>query len=371
MFGRNWQLVRSNARRYPGIPGSHQVANAESPFIAKSSRCSASSLQKNSDIRLGFVGLGNMGLPMALNILRRANEERGSLSVSSLVAFDTNAAACESLLAHHQKHETRVPNLEVVHSVSDLGAAGCNAIITMLPGCKAVNSVMLEIHKGLESTALPRTFIDCSTVSPTTSKHWHTFWEQQGHSMQDAPVSGGVKGATAGTLTFMVGSPYSRAEFDSSVVRPILQLMGQRIVLCGGPGTGAATKLCNNLALAAQMVGVCEALNLGEALGVDPVVLAQVMNTSTAACWSSQVNNPHPAVAASMDGDGPPAAHGYQGGFGSKLMLKDLGLAVAAAEDAGVSVPLTSVSKELYRLATLRGMGDKDFGVLLEFLKGK
>ena len=314
-----------------------------------------------------------MGLPMALNILSNANGGRNSIVVSSLIAFDSNRSTCESLLNYQQEHQNG-PKVEVVNCVSDVGAAECNAIITMLPGCKALDSVMENIYKGNETigaTLASQTFIDCSTVSPSTSKRWHNFWERQGHSMHDAPVSGGVKGATEGTLTFMVGSSYDSAKFDCSTVQSILQLMGQRIILCGGPGTGAATKLCNNLALAAQMVGVCEALNLGEALGVDPIVLAQVMNTSTAACWSSKVNNPHPVVASTMDGDGTPAARGYEGGFASNLMLKDLGLAVAAAEEAAVALPVTAVSKELYRLVTLRGLGKKDFGVLLEFLKGK
>ena len=121
------------------------------------------------------------------------------------------------------------------------------------------------------------------------------------------------------------------------------------------------------------MIGICEAMSLGEACGVDPVVLADVMNTSTAKCWSSEVCNPHPAVAKSKiaNGVGPPASKDYEGGFGTKLMLKDLGLAVAAAEQAGVAVPLAAASKELYQMAANRGMGDKDFGVMFQFLTGQ
>lgn len=331
--------------------------------------------------RVGFVGLGNMGLPMALNLVKQQDASNRSdeecVGEVSLLAYDTNPVACASLLDRgHGK-------VEMVDSVVDLGAAGCDAVITMLPGCAAVDAVMGSIQEGLEQQSSKQNngsiaFIDCSTVSPTTSRRWHEIWWGQGHTMFDAPVSGGVKGATAGSLTFMVGcgtEPAAPASLDQ-LVRPLLELMGQRIVVCGGPGTGSATKLCNNLALSAQMVGICEALNLGEALNVDPVVLAEVMNTSTAACWSSQVNNPHPAVATAMKnssgGDGgPPASRNYEGGFGAKLMLKDLGLAVSAAEESSVALPLTSTSKELYRLVTLRGLGDKDFGVMLEFLRGK
>jgi 3-hydroxyisobutyrate dehydrogenase len=190
--------------------------------------------------------------------------------------------------------------------------------------------------------------------------------------MLDAPVSGGVRGASEATLTFMVGN--SSAKFVTGtptaldVAQPLLEHMGRRIVICGGPGAGAATKLCNNLALAAQMAGICEAMNLGDALGVDPVVLAQVMNTSTAKSWSCEVNNPHPAVAAINQ---TPAALDYQGGFSAQLMLKDLGLAVDAGQANNVALPIGNATKELYRMATLQGKGSKDFGVLLQFLRGK
>jgi 3-hydroxyisobutyrate dehydrogenase len=151
---------------------------------------------------------------------------------------------------------------------------------------------------------------------------------------------------------------------------PYLDCMGQRTIDCGGAGAGSAVKLCNNLALAAQMIGICEAMNLGESLGVDPVVLADVMNTSTAKSWSCEVNNPHPAVAVAKGGK-TPSAEDYEGGFGTKLMLKDLSLALSAGAEAGVSLPLCSTSKELYKLADAHGLGNKDFGVMLQFLRGK
>jgi len=150
---------------------------------------------------------------------------------------------------------------------------------------------------------------------------------------------------------------------------PFFAAMGKRTVECGGPGAGSAVKLCNNLALAAQMVGICEAMNLGESLGVDPIVLADVMNTSTAKSWSCEVNNPHPIVGVSKGN--MPSANNYEGGFGTKLMLKDLSLAVSAGAEAGVSLPLGGVAKELYKLADLHGLGEKDFGVMLQFLRGR
>jgi 3-hydroxyisobutyrate dehydrogenase len=292
-----------------------------------------------------------MGLPMSLNLAKH----------TQVLAFDTNPSACTVAAKN---------GIQLAESVEEIGASDCHVIFSMLPGCAVVDAVMSELMEHIPESSLSRVMVDCSTVSPSTSRRWHEKWRSQGHAMLDAPVSGGVKGASDGSLTFMVGCDHDNA-LDRA--EAYLNMMGKRVIACGGPGAGAATKLCNNLALATQMIGICEALNLGEALGVDPVVLADVMNTSTAKCWSSEVNNPHPSVAAvkSIHGVGPPASRDYEGGFGVKLMLKDLGLAVAAAEGAGVAVPMTSTSKELYKMTKLRGLGEKDFGVMLQFLKGK
>lgn len=292
--------------------------------------------------KIGFVGLGNMGLPMCLNLVR-GNKE--------VLAFDLNEQSLR---------EAEIGGAHPVETLEEL-AEGCSLVVTMLPGCQAVDAVMPTL---LKSMPHPSVFIDCSTVSPSTSRRLNEEAEKHGHALMDAPVSGGVKGAQDATLTFMAGATEDSKAFQSA--KPVLELMGQRVISCGGIGTGAATKLCNNLALAAQMIGICEAMNLGEELGVDPNTLANVMNMSTAKCWSSQVNNPHPDVA-----DGTPASNDYEGGFGTKLMLKDLGLAVAAAEENGVALPLGVTSKELYRLANMRGLGEKDFGIILQFLRGR
>jgi 3-hydroxyisobutyrate dehydrogenase len=291
---------------------------------------------------VGFLGLGNMGLPMAVNLAKR----------EKVLAFD---------LSSKSMAKSRKSGVMTADSIEEI-AKESSVIFTMLPTCQAVNAAM--------STMIPwcgdkTIFVDCSTVSPTTSCRWHATLQEHGHDMIDAPVSGGVKGAQNASLTFMVGSSSPEA---LEVATALLELMGNRIVQCGGPGTGSATKLCNNLALAAQMVGICEAMNLGEALGVDPVVLANVMNTSTAKCWASEVNNPHPDVASQT---GSPASNEYQGGFGTRLMLKDLGLAVDAGKDVRVALPIGTATKELYQMADLRGLGEKDFGVMLQFLKGK
>ncbi len=315
------------------------------------SSSSTSSLGAPSSI--GFIGLGNMGLPMALNLAKKSS--------SPVLAFDLNESSMK---------EASDGGANLAKSVIEIGAS-CNVIFSMLPGCAAVHSVMGSLMSASRSVS-QMVVVDCSTVSPITARQWHDAWQAKGHAMLDAPVSGGVRGASEATLTFMVGN--SSAKFVTGtptaldVAQPLLEHMGRRIVICGGPGAGAATKLCNNLALAAQMAGICEAMNLGDALGVDPVVLAQVMNTSTAKSWSCEVNNPHPAVAAINQ---TPAALDYQGGFSAQLMLKDLGLAVDAGQANNVALPIGNATKELYRMATLQGKGSKDFGVLLQFLRGK
>jgi 3-hydroxyisobutyrate dehydrogenase len=288
-----------------------------------------------------------MGLPMAVNLAKTNN----------VLAFD---------LSKDARSKAEGQGLTTADSIASV-VQQSSTLLTMLPGDNAVYSV-LEIfseHCPANTTTRTVTVIDCSTVSPSTSRYWHDQLAAKGHVFVDAPVSGGVHGAQNASLTFMVGSS---EDAMPSIIAPILKGMGHRVIACGGPGAGAAVKLCNNLALAAQMVGICEAMNLGDALGVDPVVLANVMNTSTAKSWSCEVNNPHPAVASQTKS---PASKDYAGGFGTKLMLKDLGLAVAAGRDARVALPLGTATKELYQMADLHGLGDKDFGVMLQFLKGK
>ena len=302
-----------------------------------------------------------MGLPMAINLATKSTNH-------NVVVFDLN----EQVLDKIQKEVTNVQAVSSVESIMTSSSKPPSTIITMLPGDAAVDSVMNTILKHLPATATTgsssttTTIIDCSTVSPTTSRYWHNTLHDKNCLFVDAPVSGGVKGAQDSTLTFMVGT--TEEALHDSTIHTTLSCMGGRIIPCGGSGSGAAVKLCNNLALAAQMVGICEAMNLGEALGVDPQVLADVMNTSTAKSWSCEVNNPHPDVAAKV---GSPASKDYNGGFGTKLMLKDLGLAVSAGKEAHVALPLGNVTKELYQLADLRGLGSKDFGVILQFLRGK
>jgi 3-hydroxyisobutyrate dehydrogenase len=296
-----------------------------------------------------------MGLPMAINLATKSDHP--------VIAFDVNPQALRTV--QQVKSIQAATSIEAMMDLTQsCSPSPLSAFVTMLPGDAAVDSVMSIISSLLTYKTI---IIDCSTVSPTTSRKWYDMFMERDCLFVDAPVSGGVKGARDATLTFMVGSDEETLS-ASPTVHSILSHMGSRIIPCGGPGAGAAVKLCNNLALAAQMAGVCEAMNLGEALGVNPTVLASVMNSSTAKSWSCEVNNPHPQVAAMT---GSPASNDYQGGFGARLMLKDLGLAVSAGKEANVALPIGHAVSELYRMAGLRGLGDKDFGVILQFLRGR
>lgn len=295
---------------------------------------------------LGFVGLGRMGLPMAKNLVQS----------TAVVAFDSNPIACD---------DASESGIDIVDSLAAVAASDSQVLICMLPGDQAFNEVMTEWQGSFDTK---RYVVNCSTVSPSTSKRWaEIFRTDGGHAVLDAPVSGGTTGASNGTLSFMVGC---EDENDLKAVQLYLDVMGQRTICCGKPGAGSATKLCNNLALAAQMVGISEALNLGESLGIDPIVLSNVMNTSTAKCWSCEVNNPHPTVAQSLS-HSPPASNDYQGGFATNLMLKDLKLALQAAAEEDISLPLTATTKDLYHLVQKHGHGEFDFGVVLQFLRGQ
>ena len=242
-------------------------------------------------------------------------------------------------------------------SVAEL-ANKCGTIITMLPKNEHVAGA-LRGEDGVFANAAPGALIiDASTIDPTLSQELNREASERDMYMVDAPVSGGVGGAANGTLTFMVGGN----EESVDMARPILMAMGSNVVHCGGAGTGSTTKLCNNLALAIQMIGTSEALHLGASLGADPAVLSSVMNTSTARCWSSDTYNPVPGVM-----DGVPSSNEYNGGFAVGLMEKDLGLAMAAAEGKAFT-PFGENAREMYSKLKDEGFTDKDFSVVYKYL---
>jgi 3-hydroxyisobutyrate dehydrogenase len=288
-------------------------------------------------MNIAFIGLGNMGAPMARNLLKAGH---------SLNLFDLNKDILAELAALGG-HISTSPRE---------AAQGTEMVITMLPAAAHVRSVWLGEDGVLAGIAKGVPAVDCSTIDPQTARDVAAAAAKQGVQMADAPVSGGTSGAQAGTLTFMVGAP--QALFDT--LHPVLEQMGRNIVHCGDVGTGQVAKICNNLLLGISMVGVSEAMALGAALGIDSEVLAGVINSSTGRCWSSEVYNPWPGIVETA-----PASRGYTGGFGAELMLKDLGLATEAARQAHQPVVMGAVAQQLYQAMSLRGEGGKDFSAII------
>ena len=288
-------------------------------------------------MNIAFIGLGNMGAPMARNLLKAGH---------SLNLFDLNKDILAELAALGG-HISTSPRE---------AAQGTELVITMLPAAAHVRSVWLGEDGVLAGIAKGVPAVDCSTIDPQTARDVAAAAAKQGVQMADAPVSGGTGGAQAGTLTFMVGAP--QALFDT--LHPVLAQMGRNIVHCGDVGTGQVAKICNNLLLGISMVGVSEAMALGAALGIDSEVLAGVINSSTGRCWSSEVYNPWPGIVETA-----PASRGYTGGFGAELMLKDLGLATEAARQAHQPVVMGAVAQQLYQAMSLRGEGGKDFSAII------
>ncbi|ATR81644.1 3-hydroxyisobutyrate dehydrogenase [Pseudomonas sp. FFUP_PS_473] len=289
-------------------------------------------------MRIAFIGLGNMGAPMARNLIKAGHQ---------LNVFDLN----KTILAELAELGSQV-------SASPREAAeGSELVITMLPAAAHVRSVYLSEDGVLAGVRAGTPVVDCSTIDPQTARDVAAAAAKQGVALADAPVSGGTGGAQAGTLTFMVGAS---AELFATL-QPVLAQMGRNIVHCGDVGTGQIAKICNNLLLGISMVGVSEAMALGNALGIDTKVLAGIINSSTGRCWSSDTYNPWPGIIETA-----PASRGYTGGFGAELMLKDLGLATEAARQAHQPVILGAVAQQLYQAMSLRGDGGKDFSAIVE-----
>jgi len=289
-------------------------------------------------MKIAFIGLGNMGAPMARNLIKAGHQ---------LNLFDLNQTVLAELAA-----------LGGHISVSPKDAAqGSELVITMLPAAAHVRSVYLNEDGVLAGIAQGVPAVDCSTIDPQTIRDVAATAAKQGVVLGDAPVSGGTGGAQAGTLTFMVGA--SAEHFE--VLKPVLAQMGKNIVHCGDVGTGQIAKICNNMLLGISMIGVAEAMALGNSLGIDTGVLAGIINSSTGRCWSSEVYNPWPGIVETA-----PASRGYTGGFGAELMLKDLGLATEAARVAHQPVILGAVAQQLYQAMSLRGEGGKDFSAIIE-----
>lgn len=291
--------------------------------------------------QIAFIGLGNMGAPMVANLLKAGHR---------LAVFDLVPEAVARL---------EQAGARAAASAAD-AAAGAQVVISMLPAGQHVKGLYLGEGALLDAVGPDALLIDCSTIDAQTARELAAAAGQRGLAMLDAPVSGGVAGAEAGTLTFIVGGEAAALER----ARPILEAMGKKIFHAGGAGAGQVAKMCNNMLLGILMTGTAEALNLGVANGLDPKVLSEIMKASSGNNWALQVYNPYPGVM-----DGVPASRGYQGGFGVDLLVKDLGLALAAGMASQTALPLGTLVRQLYLAHSKQGAGRLDFSSIIRFLE--
>ncbi|SEA09331.1 3-hydroxyisobutyrate dehydrogenase [Microbulbifer marinus] len=282
---------------------------------------------------VAFFGLGHMGGPMAANLVEAGFTVKG---------FDPVAALLD-ISASRGVGKASSP-LEAV--------AGADYVLSMLPNGEDVEALYIDRDKLLDHIAETTLVIDCSTVAASSSRRLITEAQQRGLDAIEAPVSGGVAGAVAGTLSFMCGGETANVER----AREVLQHMGSNVFHAGPAGAGQTAKMCNNMLLAIHMIGTAEALQLGVDNGLDPKVLSEIMQKSSGANWSLEKYNPYPGVMENV-----PASKNYEGGFMVKLMCKDLGLAQQAATASRSYTPLGSLARNLYGLHSLAGNNELDF----------
>jgi 3-hydroxyisobutyrate dehydrogenase len=289
---------------------------------------------------IAFIGLGNMGGPMAANLVKAQHR---------VVGFDLAKASCE---------QAEADGVSVAGSARE-AVAEAEIVVTMLPAGRHVLAVWGDILPAVKPGAL---VVDSSTIDVESARKAHALAAERGLLSLDAPVSGGVGGAKAATLTFMAGGSqeaFARAE-------PILSQMGKRVVHCGEAGAGQAAKICNNMILGISMIGVAEAFVLGEKLGLSHQALFDVASTSSGQCWSLTTYCPVPGPVPTS-----PANNGYKPGFAAALMLKDLKLAQEAALASGAVTPLGAEAAQLYALFNAMGHAEDDFSGIVNFVRGR
>lgn len=291
---------------------------------------------------VAFIGLGNMGGPMAINLVKAGH---------AVVVFDLSQVVCDQL---------QEAGASVARSAAD-AAIGMEYVISMLPAGKHVAGTYLGDGGLLSKLDASTTILDCSTIDAETARRVGAAAAEAGIGFMDAPVSGGVAAAAAGTLAFMCGG--DAATFEKA--RLILKDMGKNIFHAGPAGAGQVAKGCNNMLLAIHMIGTCEALEMGARNGLDPKVLSEIMLASSGRNWSLEVYNPYPGVMATA-----PASKDYQPGFMVDLMVKDLGLAMEIAQQCDVDNPMGQLARELYSQHQQAGNGQRDFSSILQKLQG-
>lgn len=288
--------------------------------------------------KIAFIGLGHMGNPMALNLVKAGQ---------SLVVFDLVSEAMEPL-----------QNAGAAVAGSAIEAVqAADVVITMLPASQHVEDLYIDQTALLDHIKPNSLIIECSTIAPQSAQRVAQAATEKGLRIIDAPVSGGTGGAVAGKLTFIVGG----AQADLEAARPLLEVMGNNIFHAGPAGAGQTAKICNNMLLAVLMAGTSEALALGAANGLDPKVLSNIIANSSGRNWATELYNPWPGVMENV-----PAANNYAGGFGVDLMLKDLGLASESAVATNSTTPLGELARNLYSLHSHQGHGGLDFSSILK-----
>ncbi|OGT45415.1 MAG: 3-hydroxyisobutyrate dehydrogenase [Gammaproteobacteria bacterium RIFCSPHIGHO2_12_FULL_41_20] len=291
---------------------------------------------------IGFIGLGHMGHPMARNLLKAGH---------SVKVYDVVPQAAQSLVTEGAKPCAQIAEV----------ATGSEVLITMVQTGQQVRDVCLA-PDGLFAHAKPGVlYMDCSSIDITVARALHDEAKSRDIAMIDAPVSGGVAGAAAATLTFMVGGE----ETHFIRAKSILAAMGKKIVHAGPAGTGQAAKICNNLILGISMIGVCEGFALGKKLGLDPKRFFEISSSASGQCWSMTSYCPAPGVL-----DNVPSSHDYQPGFMAKMMLKDLYLAQQAAQSVSAALPLGAEAAALYALYVAQGHGEVDFSGIMRMIEG-
>jgi 3-hydroxyisobutyrate dehydrogenase len=286
-------------------------------------------------MKIGFIGLGNMGAPMAANLVVAGHD---------VVGFDT-AVAPDGLMMAGSAAEA---------------ASGADVVITMLPNGAILRAVAAEIHPVMTQGAV---HLDCSTVDVESARDVAQDAAAKGLTAVDAPVSGGIGGATAGTLTFMAGGP----DDAFATVQPLFEIMGQKAVHCGPAGNGQAAKICNNMILGVTMIGTCEAFVLADKLGLDRQAMFDVVSTSSGYSWTMNAYCPAPGV-----GPQSPADNDYTPGFAAELMLKDLRLSQMAAEAADADTPMGQAATQLYETFVEHENGNgRDFSAMLPRFEGR
>lgn len=291
--------------------------------------------------QIAFIGLGNMGGPMAANLIKAGH---------TLTVFDLVPAAVQTLVSQGAKQAAS----------AEAAVNGAEVVITMLPASHHVESLYLGDSGLLKHIPKSALVIDCSTIAADSARKVAKASEALGIEMIDAPVSGGTGGAIAGTLTFIVGGRVEGLER----ARPYLEKMGKNIFHAGAAGAGQVAKIANNMLLGIAMAGTAEALALGVANGLDPKVLSDIISKSSGRTWPIELYNPWPGVMENV-----PSSKGYAGGFGVDLMLKDLGLAAQAAMSASSPIPLGELARNLYAMHSGQGNGKLDFSSIMNMLK--